>query len=207
MTPTEIIDQTLDILERHDLAAMALSAFNSALKSAHSIDHFRRDLVEEVFDLAEYAVVAGSVGLAVPTRLRKVYRIFTKDSAGNVLDEAFYNIGDKLELRNYFGFTEEHTYALFGPVLNIRGMSAGAAFVHVQYLAHPTYTYNPETLAWETNSWIALEAPETIVARLQHRLAQLTEDQNQINSAEKYMSLTRQELLANYSHEIMEHGS
>lgn len=206
MTPAEIVAQVLDNLERPDLESMAYANLNSALKSAHGIEVFMRDLVELPFDLSAYAVVSGAVGIPLPTRLRKILRIYTTDSAGAVVDETFIpKLNSVPRLKNYFGFTIENTYSVFGNTLNVKGMSANAANLNVQYAGYPELTFDALTSIWATDSWIAVEHPEIIIAYLQHRLATLVEDQNQVASAEKFIGLHRVELLRAYADEIVEY--
>jgi hypothetical protein len=204
MTPAEIIAKVLDTLERPDLEAQAYNNFNSALKSAHSIEVFQRDLVELPYALSEYAVVEGAVGVPVPGRLRKILRVFSTKTDGSIVDQAFAFMGNKLELRNYFGFKQRQTYTIFANVMNIAGLSANADVLNVQYAAFPELAFDPESETWITDSWIAVEMPEVIEAYLQHRMASITEDANQINTAEKYIGMCRADLIRTYAAEIVE---
>lgn len=205
MTPAEIVARVLDTLERPDLEDIAINNLNSALKSAHSIEVFRRDLVELPYALGDYAVVDGAVGIPIPPRLRKITRIYTTDSTDAVIDEGFIpKLNSAPTMRNYFGFIIPNTYSLFGNVLNVKGMSAQAFTLNVQYASFPELVFDVDTSTWQTDSWIAVEYPEVIIAYLQHRVATMTEDAAQIGSAEKYIGMCRADLIRNYADEIVE---
>lgn len=200
MTPQEMMDQALVALERPDLGAMAVLRFPQALRSAHSVEFLRRDLTTKVWTVASLGVLDGKVGVAVPVRLRKIHRIYTWDSAEVVVDE-FSDLQNKPNLYEYYGHKILQTYNVFGPNLNLAGISTNAITLRLEYFQFPTWEQDGGV--WITNSWIADLHPELIIAYLQHQLAMVTEDANQISSAEKQIQMCRRDFIASHAEDIV----
>jgi len=201
MTPMQIIAQVLDNLERPDLESLAISRFRPALRAAHNVEIFRRDLVSESFLLSDYVVLDGKVTLDVPERFRKLIRVYTTNAAG-VVDKEFKDLGSKIEYKTYFGFQIQQTYNIFGSSLNVNGISTDATHAVLEFARFPSFEQD-ESDEWVTDSWIAIEAPEVIEAYLQHQLAMMTEDAQQISNAEKMVQMSRRDLIAAYVEEIV----
>lgn len=200
MTPQEMMDQVISVLERPDLASLAVTRFPQALRSAHSVEYTRRDLTNKTWLISSLAVLDGKVGVTIPARMRKIHRLYTRDAAG-VLVEEFQDLQNKAELTSYFGFKILQTYNIFGINLNVAGISASAYQLRIEYFQFPTWTQ--EAGVWTTNSWIADSHPELIMAYLQHQLALITEDANQINSAEKQIQMCRRDFIASIVEDIV----
>jgi hypothetical protein len=201
MTPAEIIQEVLDLLERPDLEALAYTRFRVALRSAHNVEVMRRDLTTENFLLSDYTVTEGAVSLTLPTRFRKLYRLSSYNAAGDV-DVEFKDRGRDTELKNYWGLVYSQVYSIFGLLLNVQGISTDATHLRLQFVRYPTYEDEGGGV-WVTDSWIAIEAPELISAYLQHQLALLTEDSAQITTAEKLIQMTRRDFINSYVEEII----
>jgi hypothetical protein len=199
-TPAQIVSNVLDILERPDLYDLGISRFQSALKTVHSIERLRRDLANERVLLSDYSVIDGKVGIPIPARFRDMYRLWSSNSAGEV-DREFYSLGNRIELKTYYGFKILQTYNIFGSILNITGISVDATHLEIDYLRFPTWELVDDE--WETDSWIAVEEPGLLESAVRVQLAGITEDSDQIRSAEREFAFRRQEFINNYVGEIV----
>lgn len=201
MTPLQIVSAVIAELERPDLRSMANDRFRTALHSAHGIEKFRRDLADDTFWLGNYTVLDGKVSIPIPVRFREMTRIRTQKPAGTDLQTNFMDLKNKLELRDYWGRLQEQTYNIFGPSINLGGISTTATHVVFEYLRWPTYFLNGAE--YTTNSWIAAEFPELIKAYLRHELAMIVGDEDQKNAAATQVNLMRQTLIAQYVEDIL----
>lgn len=201
-TPAQIIENVLDNLERPDLQSLAVSRFSKALRSAHSIELFRRDLTSVSYTLSDYAVLNGRVGFPLPADYRKIYRIVGLDAAG-IQQAVFEDLKSQPELRTYYGVRKQRVFNIFGAVLNLEGVDSTITAIRLEYFKFPNFVSNSQTGEYTTDSWIAADSPEVVEAYLQHNLAMLTEDSAQIASAEKLVQMTRRDLINNYVEDIV----
>lgn len=204
MTPQEIIDKVLEDLERPDFETLAPAKFHEALRMAHSVECFQQDLVREVFPVEDLLIIEQQGTLTAPTLLRKVWRIYTTDQHGSVLNQRFIDLKNRASSTDYFGVKAHSTYSRFGKQITLTGISAQAANIVFEYVSFPEFSYNTATSAWETDSWILESSPFTIQWYLQYLLANLTDSEDQKAAAEVLLAAARRNLLTDYVDNILE---
>lgn len=207
MTPQEIIDKVLEDLERPDFESLAPSKFHEALRMVHSVENFQQDLAREVYPIGDLLVFEQQATFLTPARLRKIWRIYTKDSHGQELNRRFVDLRNKTEAVDYFGVKAHSTFTRFGPNITLTGISEESAEVFVEHVRFPEFTYNGTSGEWETDSWIVTESPFTVQYYLQFLLANLTDSADQKAAAQVLMASARRNLLADYVDNILEEPS
>lgn len=203
MTPSDVINEVLDDLERDDLIQVAESKFQAALKSAHAVDSFAQDLMQVDFDITNLIVNQGKTSIVPPDGFRKVWDLRTIDSSGGVFPDGFRNQRNLQTLRDYFGFQIPRTFSQFGKKnINLTGVDANASAIRLTYLSFPVVTVATDgTLS--ADSWILDEFPQMVSAYLKWYLAPVTQQEDVANAAAQQVQNYHRELLSIYVEELL----
>lgn len=212
MTPNELIAKVMATHSRYDLETEMLKQFPSALRSAHSVNDFRRDQkVVSVFD----PLVASSTCLIdvvsdLP-KLRKIkgIKLFSSYTGvspnqvtGTETPSKFTNITETGEF-NYYGLAYQQTYSIFGQTLNLTGVDADTVAVSVYGLFYPSFLLNNLTGEYETDSWLMLEFSEMVEAYLDLWVARKSKDAENIRTYGQALAMVRQELITTFEQELL----
>jgi hypothetical protein len=210
-TPAEMIASVLSRFSRPDLEEEVTLRFPRALKSAHSVNDFRRDLATTyVYDPMVVAGIANiSVSVNFP-RLRKIKSISTYADFVTVellttpVGQHITSYKDRtLGEFTYYGFQHAQTWLLAGDVLNLSGVESPARVIGVYGVYYPTYVFNEFANEWETSSWLMIEYPDIVEAYLNLYVAQRIQNKDQIATYERELFRVRQELISTYEQELV----
>lgn len=155
MNLAELQEKVIEITGRPDLAAITLSAIQSATLKAHRFDYFPKDLFQGVIDTgAVSAEKELSTTVALP-RFRTVNFINVYDMA-TAKPTVRFNIIDALNLNDQYGVERPNIAFLAGD--NIR-LKAAAAFqyIYISYYIDPVITVSGFA------SWVANNFPFAII--------------------------------------------
>lgn len=218
MTPAEVIEPVLEILERPDLESMAYTRFNSALKSAHSIERLRQDLrTGYILNPSAVNEVVTFLKEDTAPRSREIYSIdlyqnFTEPTPGNVIvldadlitiPRPYVNVVDRIAAKDYYGYKYMHTYTLLGAIGRISGIEQGVKAIGVTYLSFPTFTRNLITSEYESDSWILTEFHEIVAAFLRQHLSTVIDSDSIKTDALREVAFQRQEFIKTYVKDIL----
>lgn len=149
MTLAELQAEVISLTARPDLVDQTLRAVRAATQRAHSLDYWRRDLIDVAisFDSTEYLQTVDVYELLPNFRALKYVR---KPS------DRLLEIIEPEDLFNYFNYERTDVCYMAGSELKIRS-SAPIELISLGYYSHPVVTSE----GWD--SWIAEEFPQIII--------------------------------------------
>lgn len=201
MTPQMIVQNVLTRAERPDLLQDAYGFFFAALKSAHGAYRFRRDIkVKPVTSISRNSTT-GIATIQMPTEVREIIKITTKNSSGTELTSNFINSANDLNLVNYYGFAYPQTYIVSGRDINIKGLDATATTIDIRCLAWPTFVYDSLTSSYSSDSWLMVEFPQLVEAWLATLIGRRAKDKEVVAQAESDVLIYSNQVSQIYSGE------
>lgn len=213
-TSSEIVEQVIDELERPDLFNKIAANFPAAVRSAHRVGEYRKDL--KLAYLTSFTNVDGVVKSIIGTDLpntRKFYHFheyasFTQVGTAIYPQNPVY-LGPYTErqgvemVRDYYGFEKTKVYSQVGRELILSGVSSQATCIETLALVWPNVVYNSLTQEYDADSWIMEECPELIQAYLRVRAAEILKSREHLQLAMNSLQSVRKEFTDGLAGEII----
>lgn len=216
MTPSEVVADLLELLERPDLESLAFSRFYSALQSAHKVERLRKDLYIGV--ISDPSVVQGKFTFVQDDylpRCREVrnitlYKDYIVPSLPDdpividpdkeiPLSSPFVDLVDRVSARDYYGIKYPHTYTRIGSTVTLSGVSEQTKLIAITYLGFPSFSKDPISGEYESDSWILREFPQLVQAFLRQHLATVIDSDSIQSAAMRELAFQRQEFIGIYA--------
>lgn len=215
MTPNEIVDQAVDFLDRPDLAESLLRYFPQALRLAHSVQKFKRDI--QVQYVPDPSVVEGNttLGSTQLTRIRDIIGISsyaaysTMGTAPNLFyqpselqSSTFKNLSSGYAQTDYFGWAYAQGWVQLGSTVTVRGLNDQTKLLAVQAIVWPSWVYNGLAETYSTDSWIAELFPQILVDHLTIYGARRAQQADVLREAQSMLGLSQNQLIVEFTEDI-----
>lgn len=208
-TPRDIIDSVLEDLERPDFQVKAEKEFYSALKAAHGIALFQRDLKSKLVTTITYSAANAQTSIPLPAGIREIHKFrfwqtYTTVPSNEILQEAkFKNAILDAALTDYYGFKEQYTYFIRGNELILSGLPEQVAAINVTAIYWPTFVFDSLAGDYVSDSWILQEYSSVVRAYLFLALSRKQSNNDIKASAAAFWQEQYNSFLTTYSRETI----
>lgn len=219
MTPQEIVDAAVDFLNRGDLAERLMRYLPQALRLAHSVQKFNRDLLVQY--VPDPTVVNGTATVTSTELLRLRDIVAASSFAGysstgtapnivytptDLQYSEFQNLSAGYAQRDYFGWPYMYGWVQMGSNVSVQGLNEQTKMLVFNTLVWPTWDYNSFTKIYSTNSWIAELWPQLLIDHLIVYGARIAQQDDVLRNAQNALGLSQNQFIVEFTGDIY-HGS
>lgn len=216
MTIETIISELLEELERPDLAVKTEKFVPEALRFAHSIRKFSKDL-KDIIVVDPEITEEDRVSLSITTDLPKMrainsielYQGYTEPTTDLFLPNnkiprptEFKNRAELNSVYDYYGFKHRYIYTVVGREVVLEGVDQQTKAMRFRCFVWPAITRDDVTQKLTTDSWIVDDWPEIIKAKLRDKLTYVIDKKDFKQSAQQDLKIAMEDILAE-NHEGM----
>lgn len=208
MSLTTIVEQLLSELERPDLQAKCNMFVPEAIRTAHGIRKFSKDLhkvvvTDPIVSSENSTNISLSQSLPRLRAIRNVelYGSYTEPQPGlyvltnQIPTQEFKNRAELNDITDYYGIRYQYLYATIGDDLSMKGVDQQTKAIQFYAFLWPELTVDQVTQSYESTSWIVAEYPWVIKAILRNKLAGIIQKRELSNSAQQDYKFAMEALL------------